>query len=82
MEITDSLLAGLDSANTLIINQNIGLIQANETVRAKEETVAFYKSQAEMRSKENRKLERGNLFWRFWAGVATAVSGLLIIKGL
>jgi hypothetical protein len=78
----DSVSVGLDSADRAISNLEMVVIQAGKTIQAKDETAAFYKSQAEMWSKENGKLERRNLFWRLWAGVTTAVSGVLIIRGL
>lgn len=72
----------LDEAMHLVVSQDVLIQQVGKTIQAKEETAAFYKSQAEMRSKDLNMLEKSNNFWRIWAGIATGVAAVFVIKSL
>jgi hypothetical protein len=80
--IADSLMPLLDEAMHLVVSQDVLIQQVGKTIQAKEETAAFYKSQAEMRSKDLNMLEKSNNFWRIWAGIATGVAAVFVIKSL
>ena len=77
--IVDSLKELNDTANLLIARQNEAIKQGNKTIEAKEESEAFYKSQAEMWAKENRKLEITNQFLKIYGGVMTFIAGVSIM---
>lgn len=79
----DSISAALNFSQDVITNNESVLLQSQKTIEAKDNTAAFYKSQAEMRSKENRKLEIGNKFWRIYSGLMTFIAGvstMIILK--
>lgn len=78
-ELFDSVKAGLDSANVFIAQQNDLIKQGNKTIEAKDESTAFYKSQAEMWAKESNRQERKSKFWSCYAGIMTFIAGVSIM---
>ena len=81
--IVDSLKELNDTANLLIARQNDVIRQGNKTIEAKDESIGFEKTKAEMLAKENRKLEITNKFLRIYAGVMTFIAGvsmMIILK--
>lgn len=77
--IVDSLKELNDTANLLIARQNEAIKQSNKTIEAKEESEAFYKSQAEMWAKESNRRERKSKFWSCYAGIMTFIAGVSIM---
>ena len=77
--IVDSLKELNDTANLLIARQNDVIRQGNKTIEAKDESIGFEKTKAEMLAKENRKLEITNKFLRIYAGVITFIAGVSIM---
>lgn len=77
--IVDSLKELNDTANLLIARQNEAIKQGNKTIEAKEESEAFYKSQAEMWAKESNRRERKSKFWSCYAGIMTFIAGVSIM---
>ena len=75
----DSTASVCEDQKQAISNLEITVLQAEKTIQTKDETTAFYKSQAEMRVAENRKLERSNQFWRIYGGLMTFVAGVSIL---
>lgn len=79
----DSLSAALIYSQDIITNNENLLLQSQKTIGAKDNTASFYKSQAEMRTNENRILEKKNFFWSTYAGIVTgiaAIFGMILLK--
>lgn len=82
-EIADSLNDGLDSAKTLINDQNKALNSANSHIKTQSAILDAQINDNAILKKKVEKLEGKNKFWTNYAGVMTfiaAVSIMIILK--